>query len=178
MLARMLFSSLSALLALAAFTLGARPQSACTQGDPIMVCPSQINSKGGPPRIGYSGCPSASAQGGFVVRCSRLIPGTLAVLLYDFTGLPTAKVFQGGVLCLRQPVFRAKTLFVGGDPTLQCDGLVQIDMNAFAAGNSGGLPMPALRTPGTVVTCQWWSRDTGSPFGTNLSNALRYVVAP
>jgi hypothetical protein len=150
-------------------------QSSCT---PLPYCPSQATSTGCFPRIDAEGCSSASATSGFEVECRRLIPGTLAVMLYDVTGKASAKFFQGGVLCVSQPIFRTPAQFVGGFTQPPCEGRAAIDMNAFAAGELGGLPLPALQTPGTVVACQWFTTDPGSPFNSNLSNALRYVVGP
>ena len=57
-----------------------------------------------------------------------------------------------------------------------CSGLFAIDMNEFAAGLGGGNPRPELSLPGTLVDCQWWSRDPGAPFNTGLTNALEYLV--
>ena len=162
-----------ALLALLARALP--PQDPCV---PVPYCPSQATSTGCFPRIDATGCSSAAATSGFVVTCKRLIPGTRSVLLYDVTGKATAKFFQGGVLCVAQPIFRTPAQFVGGFAGVPCDGSVSIDMNAFAAGKHGGTPLLELLVPGTVVACQWWTTDPGDPYGTNLSNALRYVVGP
>jgi hypothetical protein len=143
-----------------------------------VFCPSQVSSYGCVPRIGFQGCPSAQATSGFVVHCKRLAGQKLGVLLYDVTGQPTAKSFQGGVLCVRQPIFRTPARSTGGLNINGCTGGLRIDMNAFASGAIGGLPMPQLAQPGTTVACQWWVRDPHSPWSSILSNALRYVVAP
>jgi len=166
----------TATLVLLALLARALPrQSPCM---PVPYCPSQATSTGCFPRIDSLGCSSASATAGFEIECKRLIPGTLAVLLYDVTGKATAKFFQGGVLCVSQPIFRTPAQFVGGFTQPPCEGRVVLDINAFAAGQLGGLPLPELQNPGTLVACQWWTTDPGSPYNSNLSNALRYVVGP
>jgi hypothetical protein len=59
-----------------------------------------------------------------------------------------------------------------------CSGAVSLDMNAFASGALGGNPAAQLTLPGTRVWMQAWSRDSGSPSGTNLASALTFVVLP
>ena len=168
-------------LTLSALIVSARAHA--VQQAPCLVtvfCPSQTNSLGCSPRIDYEGCPSASASSGFTVSAKRVRNQKVGVLLYDVTGVATAKFFQGGVLCLKQPVFRTPARSTGGDHHVlkNCTGGLRIDMNAFAAGKFGGPPLPALQVPGTIVACQWWSHDPGDPFGSNLTNALRYEIGP
>jgi len=62
-----------------------------------------------------------------------------------------------------------------GTPGL-CDGLLALDMNAFAAGVLGGNPLPSLGVPGTQIDCQFWGRDT--PGNSLLTDALEYFVCP
>jgi hypothetical protein len=57
-----------------------------------------------------------------------------------------------------------------------CDGALEIDLNAYAAGALGGNPSPTLSLPGARIHCQWWARDV--PGVILLSDALEYLVCP
>jgi hypothetical protein len=85
--------------------------------------------------------------------------------------------YFGGLLCVHQPLRRTPIRFASGNqlPADDCSGVLSIDMNAFASGALGGNPDTALAAVGTVVDCQWWSRD---PIVTVLSDGLEYVVLP
>ena len=137
-------------------------------------CTAKLNSCGGLPKIGAAGAPSASAASGYVVFASgtkALSPGLLA---YSTDG-PAAKPFQGGTLCLESPVRRSVLIVDTSGTPGHCNGVLAIDMNAFAAGSLGGNPAPELTVPGTQVNCQFWGRDTPK---TLLSDALEYFVCP
>ena len=56
----------------------------------------------------------------------------------------------------------------------QCDGMLSLDMNAFAAGALGGNPLASLRVPGTRIHAQVWGRDTVTQ--SLLSDAIAYTV--
>ena len=56
-----------------------------------------------------------------------------------------------------------------------CDGRLEIDLNAFAAGALGGSPLLSLTVPGTRIDCQFWARDTIAQ-GALLSDALEFFV--
>ncbi len=145
---------------------------------PVTYCTAKVNSLGCLPAIAYSGTPSANAGSGFVVSTANVRNNKSGLLFYSVAGR-RAEPFQGGTLCVRSPIKRSPQFNAGGSPTGQdCTGVFTIDMNAFAVGALGGLPLPALRVPGTVVDCQWWGRDPGysPPYNTTLSDALEYTI--
>jgi hypothetical protein len=131
------------------------------------------------PSIGWLGCPSATASEGFAVTCSSVRNRKEGLLLYSLSGR-AATSFQGGTLCMEEPIYRTPSRSSGGDSLFykNCTGAYRIDMNAFAAGATGGDPRPELRELGASVTCQWWARDNGDPHASSLSAALEYHVQP
>jgi hypothetical protein len=145
-----------------------------------VYCTAKTNSLGCVPAIGATGTPSASAGVGFTVTSSNTLNSKNGLLFYgtyDRNGAP----FLGGFMCVQAPVRRTPVRSSGGSPPGQndCTGLYSIDMNAFAVGALGGSPDPSLAIPGTVVRCEWWSRDPMSPpSNANLSDALEYVLCP
>lgn len=150
--------------------LNSSPQSYCT---------AKVNSLGCSANFGFAGMPSASSTSGFVVTASPVRNQKAGLLFYSTFGATSAP-FQGGFYCVQPPARRGPLLASGGatPPNDDCSGALGMDMNAFAHGLLGGAPAPELLTVGTAVHCQFWSRDPGASFNTNLSNALRYVVLP
>ena len=143
---------------------------------PVTYCESGTGSTGCSPTITSLGLPSASATSGFFVSAHQERNRKPGLLLYGTTGRASLP-FQGGTLCVDPPLRRTPISFASGSPPPadDCSGVLSIDMNAFASGQLGGQPSPALSVVGTTVDCQWWSRD---PIVTCLSNGLEYVVSP
>jgi hypothetical protein len=126
--------------------------------------------------VSWSGSSSASSSNPFFVRASHT--KALKVGLFFYTDLGAgASPFFGGTLCVNSAHVRRSPPLVDsvGTPGL-CDGVLQIDVNAFAHGLLGGSPLPSLLTPGTRIHCQFWGRDV--PSYVLLSNALEFVVCP
>ncbi len=144
-------------------------------------CTAKVNSLGCTSSWFAVGASSAAATSGFELRGTQVINQKPGILLYGTSG-PDTIPFQGGTLCVKAPISRSVPVNSGGaGPTFNnCTGIYHIDMNAFAAGLLGGTPKPALRVPGTRVTCQWWGRDPGfaPPNNTSLSMGLQYFVCP
>jgi hypothetical protein len=145
---------------------------------PVTFCTAKVSSCGSAPQIWTAGPSRASLSSGFAIAASIWRSNKVGLLLYSDAGPhATPPAFQGGYLCLAAPVRRTTTVTSssgGGGP---CDGVIAIDMNAYAAGAMGGNPKAFLTVPGTAVACQWWGRDTQAA-GSLLSDGVLYVVGP
>ena len=142
-----------------------------------IYCTAKVNSCGNLPAIGLSGVPSASAGSGFTVNASSSKGTKCGLLLYGDDGpAQPAFPFSGGLLCVAPQIKRSVGVCDATGTPGACDGVLAIDMNAFATGALGGNPLPSLLVPGTQVNCQFWGRDT--PGNSLLSDALQYVVGP
>jgi hypothetical protein len=150
--------------------------SCLTVPPPVTYCTGATGSTGCAPSITSVGVPSASAPTGFFVSATNERNRKPGLLLYGTNGRDLVP-YYGGVLCVHAPIRRTPMRLASGNapPADDCSGVLSIDMNAFAAGSLGGSPSPALSLAGTVVDCQWWSRD---PTETCLSNGLEYVITP
>ena len=155
-----------------------------TQAAPVATyCAAKVNSLGCVPSIRAGGCLGASATNthAFTVSCSNVRNNKAGLMLYGLGGRALIP-FQGGTLCVALPIRRTPAQFAGGTPppANDCTGFYSVDMNAFAAGQLGGSPDPALRNVGSVVATQFWGRDQGfpPPMNTMLSDGLEYVVFP
>jgi hypothetical protein len=145
----------------------------------------------GPASISAEGTSSATATSGFTV-CAQPTRGCRAgIMLYSNQPAVAGVPFGGpgdGVLCLTAGgLRRAGPIDAGGTAPNVCDGVLAIDVNAFAQGvwsatgcspaagqnNSAGF----LRNMGTTVKAQMWGRDALST-GQVLSDALSWVVGP
>jgi hypothetical protein len=142
---------------------------------PEIYCTGKLNSCGTTPAMSYAGQSSAAASSGFTLQAAQAKAQKFGLLVYGTTGRANLP-FQGGILCVAPPVRRAVAVAdtVGTPPG--CNGVLAMDMNAFAAGALGGNPLAALQAPGTVVDGQFWGRDT--PGNSLLSNALEYTIGP
>jgi hypothetical protein len=145
--------------------------------NPDIYCTAKTNSCGTLPAMLYLGFPSATATTGFRVGVVNARGTKAGLLIYSDAG-PTNQPFLGGTLCVApMPLKRGPPKVDGNGTAGQCNGVLSMDMNEFAAGLGGGNPAPFLSLPGRHVTCQWWARDTVAN-GSLLSNALSYVVGP
>ncbi len=146
---------------------------------PTSYCTAKTNSLGCLPSISSSGFPSATAGSGFVVTGLNVHNNKSGLLLYGVAGR-AAIPFKGGTLCVNGPRRSSAVNSGGNPPPSDCSGVYAIDMNCFATGGCGGVPLAALRVAGTVVDCQWWGRDPGfpAPNNTTLTDALEYRVMP
>ena len=143
--------------------------------EPRTYCSAKTNSCGALPSITSRGVPSAIAAHGFRVTASGTRAGKSGLMLYGGGGQASTP-FGGGTLCVDPAGLRRSVAVAdaSGTPGL-CDGVLSIDMNAFARGSLGGSPSLILAQPGQQVNCQFWGRDTVAN-GALLSDGLEYFV--
>jgi hypothetical protein len=137
---------------------------------PQPFCTAKPNSLGCVPLISWSGTPSASGYDDFHVLASDVISNRNGILFHAPAagGLP----FQGGTLCVSGQLVRTPVQNSGGNPgNGDCSGLY-----SFHFGHA--YLQDAALLPGTDVYCQYWSRDLADPWGSGLSDALAFQVAP
>lgn len=145
----------------------------------LTYCSGKLNSEGCTPTMQSSGTPSATALGGFTISSYGNIADKAGILFYGLNGRRSTP-YQGGTLCVETPLRRTRTLYSGPSTGTLCEGVFELDMNAFAAGVVGGNPDPALTEIGTQVNCQFWGRDPGyaPPNNSSLSPGIEYMVGP
>jgi hypothetical protein len=148
---------------------------------PVVYCTAKVNSLGCTPQIGFTGAPSATASNGFVLSGTNVRNNKAGLLIYTNAGRDAAP-FQGGFLCVAQPIKRSIAINSNGTPAPanDCSGAYVLDMNAFGSSALGGSPAPYLRVAGTVVDVQCWGRDNGfpAPGNSTLTNGLEFTVCP
>jgi hypothetical protein len=123
------------------------------------------------------GCPSGSAGTGFVLNVSGTAGGTRGLVFYGIDNGPYfwPRWAIGSSLCVKSPVARSPLQNSGGTPG-QCDGTLSWDWNAFVANHPNALGTPF--TGFEHVYAQAWFRDPVTPKGSQLSNAIEFVVCP
>ena len=134
---------------------------------PIVYCTAKVNSAGCTPAIAFSGKPSISAGSGFTISASNVLDNTQAILAYGHNGSATLP-FQGGTLCIQPTLWRSPLQVSGGSPP--CGGTFSVDFNALISAH------PAWFQVNQKVWAQYWSRDPGDPSGTNLTDAIAFVI--
>lgn len=140
---------------------------------PSAYCTAKTTSVGCAPFIDWIGVPSASASAPFEVLGNDEINGKVGLLFYGKNGAASIP-FQGGLLCVGSPITRTQGQFSGGNPAPDdCSGRYVFDFNAYVQGGTD-----AALVPGVEVHCQYWGRDLGDPFGSSLSDGLRFVILP
>ncbi|MCY3003032.1 MAG: right-handed parallel beta-helix repeat-containing protein [Planctomycetota bacterium] len=138
---------------------------------PSTYCTAKRNSLFCIPSIGFSGFPSATNFGPFLITASNVLNQKSGLLFYGYT--QQAVPLLGGTLCIGSPLRRTPTQLSGGTATgANCTGTYSFDFNAFIASGVD----PLIQNFGQAVSAQWWSRDPQDPFLTGLTNALQFTI--
>jgi hypothetical protein len=133
-------------------------------------CEAKTNSDACVPTIAWKGHPSAGAHFGFTVTGTGIVPDSPGFLMLGLGGQADLP-FQGGTLCVAEPILRTTPQTSGGAGA--CTGAWSLDVNTWLFANE---PMQ----PGDRFTCQWWGRDPGlaGRDSGQLSDALEVVLLP
>jgi len=142
----------------------------CLLDEPTTYCVAEANSLGCVPAMGSAGLPSASAGSGFVLSSGNTLSNRAGLFFYGLNGAQLVP-FQGGFGCVEPPVRRTPLQNSGGALALDCSGQFALDFNARIV---SGID-PAL-VAGQSVWGQWWSRDSGSAYDTNLGDAIHFTI--
>ncbi len=142
------------------------------QAQPQTYCTGKLNSVGCTPSMSTMGLSNSSGTGMFLIRGTQFRSQQSGILFYGYGSASTP--FQGGTLCIASPIRRTSVQNAGGSASgADCTGVYSLDFNARIA--SGVDP---LLTAGRSIHAQYYARDMVSSFGTSLSNAVSFTIAP
>jgi Tol biopolymer transport system component len=142
---------------------------------PTVYCVPKVNSLGCTPTLTYTGTPSVSLAGGFLLSVNQLLNNKSGTLFYSLGG-PSNLPFSGGFLCVQAPLRRTPVSLTGGSAGgNDCTGQMTRDFNAWIAGGVD----PQL-VAGQEVWAQFYSRDPGfaPPNNVNLTEAIDFLIQP
>jgi hypothetical protein len=157
--------------------IGALPADPRDLHADLVYCASEINGDGCYGLVQSSGVCSATSGLPYVLSAHGLPPNKLGRLLYS--AAPAAIPFQGGTLCLANPLHRTDPTHSTSNglppPLDQCSGVLSFDFNArIQSGIDSELVI------GRHVYAQFRYRDPHDPlgFGVGWTNAIRFVIQP
>lgn len=142
-----------------------------------VYCTPSTSTLGCVSTIAAAGVASLSATSGFTLACSGMEGQRAGLFFYGASGAAAHPWGAGSTsfLCVQPPTQRTSVLTSGGTPA-QCNGSLALDLLAFWAANPTALGQPLAL--GERFEAQAWFRDPLAPKSTNLSNAVRFWIAP
>lgn len=148
--------------------MGALPYYPDYGAPPVRECAGKVSSLGCLPYIGHNGAPPSLSGGLFTVVGHGLRGDANGLLVWS--PHPASIPFQNGLLCIGAPTRRTPLQWTGPNGT-DCTGQLAFTWTAAYLDASD-------LDPGAVVHCQFWSRDTGDPYGSSLTDALSFQIVP
>jgi YVTN family beta-propeller protein len=143
---------------------------------PVNYCTAGVTTNGCNAHVTASGIASASAGSGFDVLVSNVEGQRSGLIFYGVDGESATPWHSGSsFMCVKAPIQRTASQSSGGSLD-HCDGALALDFNAYLASHPSALGQPFGTS--TSVYLQAWFRDPTAPGSTNLSDALRFTVAP
>lgn len=139
-------------------------------------CTAGTTTNGCTPSMAWSGTPSASAASGFQIICAQSEGDRYGLILYGMAPAAVSWAINSTSLVCVAPPQRRTGAYSSGGTIGTCTGTYSLDFNAFIQAEPGALGSPF--SAGQAFYAQAWFRDHGAPKGTNLSNGLRFTLAP
>jgi len=139
-------------------------------------CTAGTTTSGCTPSMTWNGVPSASAASGFQIICSQSEGDRYGLVLYGMSPAAVSWAINSTSLVCVAPPQRRTGVYSSGGSLGTCSGTHALDFNAFMRAEPGALGSPF--GAGQVFYAQAWFRDPAAPKGTNLSNGLRFTLAP
>jgi hypothetical protein len=143
----------------------------CT-GSIYSYCTAKTNSLGCVPQVGSIGLPSQSGPNNFYVTASNVLNNKSGMMLW--AGAKASTPFHGGTLCLAPAIVRTPVQNSGGNAGVSdCSGSYSFYFSqAYMSSHFLG--------SGSVVYCQFWSRDPGfpAPNSIGLTDGLSFAICP
>jgi hypothetical protein len=130
------------------------------QSDIQNYCTAKVNSKGCVAAMTSSGVPQTA--GSFIVSATSLLNNKSAMMIYG-SGEQAAP-FQGGLLCILPPIKRLPVQITPAGP--DCTGQISVDFATVGDPNFGA---------GVTTHVQCWYRDGQDPFGSGLSDGIKFT---
>lgn len=141
--------------------------------DVNVYCTAKLNSLNCLPSIASSGTASASNATTLTISATNVVNLKQGLLFYGYG--PAAANFQGGTLCVANPLRRTPVQNSGGSSSgADCSGVYSFDFNAWIASGADA----QLTIVGQQVNAQFWSRDPSAPFTTGLTDAVSFKICP
>ena len=138
--------------------------------EPAVYCTAKTNSLGCTPSIEGVGLASGTLPAAFRIKARQVLSHKAGILIYGYAS--AAIPFQAGTLCIQPPIRRTPVQSSGGaPPPTSCTGVYSFEFNDRIRSGVD----PAL-VSGAEVFAQYWSRDSGAPFGTGLSDGLSFTI--
>lgn len=144
---------------------------------PVSYCTPATTGAGCTPTIRATGVASASSTSGFTLEVPNAESNKNGMFFYGLgaTSVPFAPG-NTSVLCVSAPRQRTALSNTGGPPLGTCDGALVLDWNAWVSSHPSALGAPFVA--GLALYAQGWFRDPLAPGGSNLSDALLFVLRP
>jgi Tol biopolymer transport system component len=139
----------------------------CTAGTSFNGCQATLSS---------TGIPSPTSPSGFVVTATGMDGNRSALFFYGISGtvaFPWGT--SGSVICVKSPLQRTDVQTSTGTIG-SCNGSLALDWNTYRSTHPSAIGSPFAVA--TRVDLQAWYRDPASTKGTQLSDALDFVVVP
>jgi subtilisin-like proprotein convertase family protein len=138
------------------------------------ACPGGLTSSGCQAGMIATAMPSLSNANGCFFQAVGVEGAKNGLIYYGIHG-DVSLPFGNSTMCVKSPVQRPAVQSAGGTAGA-CNGVMQLDWNAYRAANPFALGQPFH--VGSTLTVQAWFRDPPAPKHSSTSDGLEFIVCP